>query len=305
MDKNLPQWMMWVTSVLAIILMALALTWVSSKFSGVNFQGWISYLEVLLIGTGILFGGWYVIRKTAAASAWLGALLVGAAVLRLAVGVLWTIVIPLGGYDSPVEQAGYVMKDAYIRDKAAWKLASSGEPLWSAFTKYDQADQYGGMLMLSATIYRYLGGEVHQPLQIVIITAAFSSLSILFGWAFARRLWEDRVATLTAWGLALYPDAVLLGSSQMREAFLITLTALAFYGLIRYRLDHARSGMVWMLIGLLLSLPFSPPFTALLLGALSLVALALDDWRLLRRKQLTCGSWWAGGCAKPLPTNLS
>lgn len=286
MVKNLPRWVMWVASALAIILMALALTWVSPKFGGVNIQGWISYLVVLLIGTGILLGGWCIIQKTASAPAWLGALLVGATVLRLAAGVLWTIVIPLGGYDSPVEQAGYVMKDAYNRDIAAWKLARSGEPLWSAYTKYNQADQYGGMLMLSATIYRFLGGEVHQPLKIVVITAAFSSLSILFGWGFARRLWDDRVAALTAWGLALYPDAVLLGSSQMREAFMITLTALAFYGLLGYRLDHAKSGMAWMFVGLMLSLVFSPPFTVLLLVALSLVALALDDWRLLRRKQL-------------------
>lgn len=286
MVKNPPRRVVWFFSVLAIMVMALALTWVSSKFGAVNFQGWISYLVVLLVGTGILLGGWSVIQKTEFVPAWIGLLLVGATVLRLAAGVLWMIIIPLGGYDSPVEQAGYVMKDAYIRDMAAWKLARSGEPLWSAFTKYGKADQYGGMLMLSAGIYRYLGSETHQPLQIVIITAAFSSLSILFGWAYARSLWDERVAALTAWGLALYPDAVLLGSSQMREAFMITLTALTFYGLICYRLNHARSGMVWMFVGLMLSLAFSPPFTVLLLGALTLVALALDEWRLLRRKQL-------------------
>jgi hypothetical protein len=191
----------------------------------------------LAAGSGLLYGGW---RYTSSASppGWLTGLVIGAALLRLAAGVFWFLALPAWGYENPVEQAGYVMEDAYQRDSAAWELAQSGEPLWAAFTANQSSDQYGGILFISALIYRYLGGPEHMPLLMVVVTAAFSALAVLFTWSVTARLWDRRVAALASWGLALYPEAVLLGSSQMREAFTISLLPIAIYSLLRYRQEH-------------------------------------------------------------------
>ena len=59
--------------------------------------------------------------------------------------------------------------------------------------------------------------------------AAISALAVPFTWGFARRI-DDEVAKWAAWGMALYPEAILLGSSQMREALMMTFAAVAFYG---------------------------------------------------------------------------
>ena len=118
----------------------------------------------------------------------------------------------------------------------------------------------------------------------VIVAASFSSLSILYTWAFARRAWDDRVAKVAAFSLAIYPEAVLLGSSQMREAFLITLVIAAFYCMLRYFKQHTWQNLVWILLTLLLCIPFSPPISAFLMVLLIMQALAMGDKRIFRQR---------------------
>jgi 4-amino-4-deoxy-L-arabinose transferase-like glycosyltransferase len=117
----------------------------------------------------------------------------------------------------------------------------------------------------------------------IVLTASFSSLAILFTWAFARRLWNERVAGLAAWVLALFPDAIILGSSQMREAFLMTLVAAALYGLVRYRQDRKWSGLVWLFFGLVLMMPFSPPIAGVFLVVIIVIAISMEGWQLFRQ----------------------
>ena len=271
-------WGWWGGSILALLAIALFLAWVSSGFQQV--QGWLSFLGILLVAAALLVGGWGALQaaENTPLPKWLAGVLVGAALLRLAAGVLWYVELPIAGHGSPQELAGYIMADAHERDQAAWNLGHSNKPLLQAFQgNYRKADQYGGLLFLSAAIYRVLGGDTHYPLMMVVLTAAFSALAVIFTWAFARRSWNERAALFAAWGLALYPEAVLLGSSQMREAFTVTLTVVAFYGLIRYSQDRAWTSLVWTLAPVLLYLPFSPPFAALLLGMLALTTFALRD----------------------------
>lgn len=255
---------------LGLALLSLGLAWVSAGFR--NLDGWFSFLLIFLLAAGLLAGGWWLVRHESPPR-WLMGLLIGAALLRLAAGVVWSFVLPVAGYNSPPEQRGYVMSDAYDRDRTAWDLARSDKSLWKAFQgTYRKADQYGGLLFLSAAIYRYTAGEVHQPLLMVVLTAAFSSLAILFTWGFARHLWGEAAAILAAWTLALYPEAVLLGSSQMREAFTITLAIGASYGLVRYAQDRGWGGLALVVGALVLCLPLSPPTAALLLIVLIIQA---------------------------------
>ena len=275
---------------IALILPSLGLAWVSSGFE--SLQGWGAFLAVSLLGAGLIYGCLRATQKESVPR-WLIWLLLGAAALRLILGIFWFIALPLWGYNSEAEVAGYVMADAHQRDTAAWGLSQSNQPLSDAFDDYRSVDQYGGLLFFSAFIYRYLGGnaDAHQPLAIIVLTAAVSSLAILFTWAFIQRLWGERAAKVAAWMLALYPDAVLLGSSQMREAFSMTLAAVAVYGLVLALRERTWLGGLWLLGALLLSIPLSPAFTMLLVLALGLIAIFMFHHRWLRdwRSWITVG----------------
>ena len=263
--------------------LALLLTWISTHFT--SLQGWSAFLLVELLCLGLGWGAFRLVRSESPPS-WLFVLTLGAGLLRLALGVLWFMILPAYGYPTPVQQAGYVMDDAYQRDQAAWELAQSGSSLGSAFGGYPAADQYGGLLFLSAAIYRLSGILYHAPLLIVVLAAALAALSVPLTWAFTRRLWQEPAAKLAAWGIALYPEAALLGSSQMREALMIPLAALALYGLLRYKQDHTWHGPMLIVSALGVSLPFSPPFTAMLLVLLVILAPVLLQWRLLLKRQV-------------------
>jgi hypothetical protein len=272
-------------ALLFVAILAVGLAWISLEY--VSFQGWGIFVLLLLLSAGLLYGIWRILKlEDLSLPGWIAWLLLGAALLRLAVGVFWYVALPGWGYGTESELAGYVMSDAYSRDTAAWELAQSNDPLWTAFQSYRTVDQYGGLLFFSALIYRYLGGEVHMPLTLVVVTAAFSALAVIFTWAFTRQVWDAEVACWSAWIVTLYPEALLLGSSQMREAFTMTLAAAGFYGLVRFWKKRTRLDLVWVLGALTLSLSLSPLFMVWLLGALVLAVLALDQGKLVRDRRL-------------------
>ena len=264
-----------VLAVLAILVLSLGLSWVSPGFD------FFPFTAVILLGASSMLLGWWILRNEAIPS-WVGRLMIGAAILRLALGVTWFLVLPAWGHGSEVEKAGYVMSDASRRDRTAWSIAQSGDPLVSAFTEYRLADQYGGLLFFSAAVYRFFGSDVHQPLMMVVLTASFSAGVILFTWAFSRRLWGESVAKIAVWILALYPEAILLGSAQMREAFMMTLLSMALYGLVIYWQEQKIQGIVWVFTSLVLSIPLSTMFAVMLFCTLFIIALILFRNTLLK-----------------------
>ncbi|MDH5507125.1 MAG: glycosyltransferase family 39 protein [Anaerolineae bacterium] len=271
---------------LGVLLLAMSLAGVSTRFAGV--QGWLSFLVVVALGAGVLWGGWRGIRREDPPN-WLAKLVVGAALLRLALGVFWLLALPVWGYDTPVQQGGYVMEDAFNRDAAAWRLAQSETPLIEAFQGYSAYDQFGGLLFLSAGVYRYLGANFHQPLLMLVLAAVFSALAVTFTWAFAKRAWGEQTAWLAAWLLAVYPEAALMGSTQMREAWMVSLAAMALYGLLRWWDQRNWANAAWGLLPVLIGLPLSTAFTGMLVGMLAVAAMALDEWELLRKKRFWLG----------------
>jgi len=281
-------WKVLFWTALACLVLALVCAWVSNGFGALD--GWASFAVAGALGAGLIWLAWGTLRQETAPR-WLLWLVIGAALLRLAVSAFWIVSLPQIGYGSAVEKAGYVMKDAWTRDTAAWELAKkTNQPLWKAFTQSKWADQYGGLMFFSAVFYRFLGGQTHQPLLMIVLCAAVSSLAVFFTWGFTRRVWGRPAAALAAWIVALYPEAVLLGSSQMREAFLIPLVALAFFGVVYYDQTHARQGLVYVILAFFGSLLVSPPFAGMLLAGLLAFSLVLEGSqggirRLIRRKE--------------------
>jgi hypothetical protein len=169
------------------------------------------------------------------ASRWAGAgrgmawVVAAAFLLRLGLGVGLAHALPVWGYDEREANAGYLFFDAYERDQQAWQWAESGQPLWQAFSGDLQSDQYGGLLALCAGVYRFLSPDQHRPYLILILGALAAGLGVPFLWRALQPRWGPRVAWLGCLVYAFYPEAVLQGASQMREPFIMGLTAIAFW----------------------------------------------------------------------------
>lgn len=237
---------------LAVLLSAALLAYLDK--SGHPLQGWIAYSILLGLGAASIYGLW----KVVTASRRITTIALTAFGLRLVIGVSLAMLLPIFGYqDNAEHQAGYVYTDAYIRDNQAWSLAVSGKSLGTAFTGELAGDQYGGMLALSALVYRFLSPDAHRPFLIIIISAVVSAWGVLGLWKASQAWLGEKIALLAAWFFALYPESVLLGSSQMREAVVIPLIALTFFGLTEIQ-AHRLSGWVWILLSAIILLPIQP-----------------------------------------------
>lgn len=224
-------------------------------------RGWVGYLVISGLGTALLALAWRWVGE--GAPRWLALALGLALALRLGTAVGLARALPVHGYEREHQQAGYLFPDAFHRDSDAWELASSGEPLWSAFTERRTSDQYGGLLFLSAAVYRLFSPPEHHPLLLAALAAFVGTLAVPFAWRFAREAFGEGAGALTAWAVALYPEAVVLSASQMREPFVITGLALALLGYLWLRHERRRSGALALASGLILAVLVSPPFGAL------------------------------------------
>ena len=244
------------TPVLLIALILLGGAILASLDSGGQWlRGWFAYICLLGLGVSALAGA----RRLVGADRTAIGAASAAFLVRLIAGVLLTGLLPAFGYpDNPVHQAGYVFYDAYQRDRAAWNLADSDISLGTAFQGEYSSDQYGGMLAMSAAIYRSLSPDLHRPELILILTATFGALAVFFSWRATQDWFGNSTARPTAWILALYPEAVFLGSSQMREAVIIAGVALAFYGLTDLQKGQIRRWR-WLALATLFLFFISPP----------------------------------------------
>jgi len=187
--------------------------------------------------------------------------------LRLLVGAGVHLGLPIYGHEDEDDQAGYVFTDAHLRDNQAWALASSHRPIMDAFSKRFASDQYGGLLAFTAFIYRYLSPDAQRPLILILLSAFVAALGVPFLWMGTRRVFGEKVAFAAAWIFALYPESILLGSSAMREPYLLTFSAMAFWGFVvlfsraawsEQIGERSRGVWVWLSIGLLGMLLVSP-----------------------------------------------
>lgn len=200
------------------------------------------------------------------ALAWMVAL---AFLLRLAVGVGTDLALPIDGYDEPDDRAGYVFSDAHRRDDQAWQLAQSERPILAAFSKAYSTDQYGGLLALSALVYRYLSPDAQRPLLLILFSALTAALGLPFLWKAALQAWGEKVALTCGWIFALYPESLLLGGAAMREPYLITFSAMALWGFVDWRDAHSRRSWLWLVLGLggmLLVSPVAALVTLIIFG---------------------------------------
>jgi 4-amino-4-deoxy-L-arabinose transferase-like glycosyltransferase len=226
--------------------------------------GWLAFSLLSIPGLIALTAGWRLVGagKTLA---WILAL---AFILRLGLGVASTVFLPTIGYaDSEPQKAGYLFYDAFRRDTQAWDLAQSSDSLVGAFAEKLDSDQYGGLLWISSLVYRYLSPDAHRPLLLTLLAALIGALGTAFVWAAGRRVGDQNLAQISAVVFAFFPEAILQGAAQMREPFLMTFIAVAFYGLLEWQAAHSRLSWLWMGLALTGMLLISPGFALVTLIA--------------------------------------
>ncbi|MEZ0396531.1 MAG: hypothetical protein ABWK53_08915 [Anaerolineales bacterium] len=233
---------------------------------GDGWMGWLAFSLIFLLGGTALAALW----RAAGTARTLGWILLIALLLRLGLGLAFRLILPAAGYDTETQNAGYLFFDAFHRDTQAWDLARSAQPLWRAFDKSYATDQYGGLLGLSALLYRCLTPDFHRPLLMVAAAALTATIGLALAWRAVAALADERQAAAVTWILALYPEALLQGSAQMREPFL-----LAFLAMVLWGLTGGRRAWPWLAGGMLGLLLFSP-------GVALFALFAFGGWTWLR-----------------------
>ena len=236
---------------------------------------------IAAVSPGSFFGGWLAagLLMWAAGLAllcvwqWLGGgktlgwMMLLAFLLRLIFGIGISLAMPVYGYDSEQQNAGYLFYDAYQRDDDAWGLAISDNTLWSTFQEDFSTDQYGGLLSLSAGIYRYLSPGAHRTFLILILAAFAPAMGVAFLFSAISRRWNRSLAKWAGWIFVFYPDAIFFAGSQMREPFLIGVAAIGFWAVLFWK-DNRRTAMIAFFVSLLVGMLFSSRVTPLMFGML-------------------------------------
>ena len=92
---------------------------------------------------------------------------------------------------------------------------------------------------------------------ILLLSATVSAWGVICMVKATSAWFSAKTALLAGWLFALYPESLLLGSSQMREAIVIPATAIAFYGLTEIQAKK-KPGWLWLVGSALIIFPIQP-----------------------------------------------
>lgn len=195
-------------------------------------------------------------------------LVLAAFAIRLIIGIGLTLLLPVWGYDNEVQQAGYVFKDAYQRDSAAWQLVESGQSSFDVFGSEFFTDQYGGLSFLSVLLYRSFSPDAHRSYLLLIVSAFAFAVGIPFFYSALKKRFNPVLALIASWVVVLYPEGIFFTVSQMREPFMIGGLMILLWGVLSWQEKEQRKATlaVCIPVGLVMA-----AISWLMLGAALLV----------------------------------
>jgi len=217
--------------IIPALLITLALALLSPGALGISLAG---FGLLLLLSAVSLYAAW----RWGGGGRGLAAMIALAFLLRLGLGVFFTLALPAWGYPEPAQQAGYLFPDAWRRDVEAYQVAQSGTSLFFNSELQFGSDQYGGLGLLSAAIYRFLSPDAHRQMLMLIPGAWIFALGVPFLRRALTLGWSAKIAALATWFYILYPEGLFFTASQMREPYLIGLSAVAFWAVLGWREDR-------------------------------------------------------------------
>lgn len=181
-------------------------------------------------------------------------LTVAAFAIRLVISIGFMLALPAWGYDNEIQEAGYLFKDAYNRDTAAWELADSGEPLTTVFDQEFFTDQYGGLAFISALVYRIFSPDAHRPYLLLIIPSFAFALGIPFFYSALKQRFDPKLALIASWLVVLYPEGIFFTASQMREPFMIGGLMILLWGMLNWFKKEKRKHILLICVPIVLVL---------------------------------------------------
>ena len=254
---------------------------------GIWWIGWLAYTSLFLLGLLALSALW----RSAGSPRALGWMLILSLVLRLGIGMFFSYALPVYGNANEVHQGGYVYRDAFTYDTQAWGLAASGDPLWKAFDRsYGIEEQYGGLTFTLCLVYRVFSPDAHRPWLTILLSALMGALGVGLAWKGARQAWGQVVALALGWIMALYPESLFSGSSQIREPFLLLFIAMLLWAITTWQVNRQRTAWIWLAGGILGLFLFSP-------GVAVAALIVLGIWVWLARRDVHIRWWWVAGVA--------
>jgi len=222
---------------------------------------------------------------------------------RLVFLVLAPIGMLLWGYESNWNLKGLVELDAINANETAWRAAQSGGPVLEAFQRAP-GDNTGGITVLGVVVFRLLSPDLERTLLLGLIASAFTSLTVIAVYRLAGGLFSPGVAKAAALIAAIFPEAVMIGSSHQQMGYMaiaLSVELLAVAGLVLNRdsapgepgLPKGRRAVV-LLIAILTAMFFlSRLFFILGIACGAVLAIWLSD----PRKRLARFFWIGTGLA--------
>ncbi len=154
---------------------------------------------------------------------------------RLAFLILAPIGLLLWGYSSNRNLKGLVQRDAVNAVDTAWIAAQPGHSLIDAFHRAP-GDNTGGITTAGVAIFRLLSPDVERTLLLGLFASVLTSLTVIAVYRLGRGLFSPGVAKAAALIVAVYPEAVMIGSSHQQLAYMtliFSMALLALAGVIR------------------------------------------------------------------------
>jgi hypothetical protein len=194
---------------------------------------YIPSLLVFLLPTILIFGGialanhWWLSgaeRVSARRAAW----------TALAARLACLMLIPLGmtylGYQADVAREGVMSADALNAAHSAWTNANAALPISTIWTRAS-GDNTGGITVIAVILYRLLSMDMARPLLLGLAAAFFSTFSVAATYRFGELVFPRKIAVIAAWIVALYPEAVMIGSSHLQTGYLAAWFGILMFGL--------------------------------------------------------------------------
>jgi 4-amino-4-deoxy-L-arabinose transferase-like glycosyltransferase len=105
---------------------------------------------------------------------------------------------------------------------------------------------------------------------VTTVNATIAGLGIILAWAFLVLFFNKEAGVIAVWLMALYPESVLLGASQMREPFLIMALAGALSAYALWIKGQGKRSTFLATAILMIALLISPPFIFIVLLTIGL-----------------------------------
>jgi len=154
---------------------------------------------------------------------------------RLAFLILAPIAMLLWGYSSNRNLQGLVQRDAVNAVDTAWNAAQLGNSLIDTFHR-GPGDNTGGITTIGVVVFRLLSPDMERTLLLGLFASVFTSLTVIAVYRLGRGFFSPGVAKAAALIAAVYPEAVMIGSSHQQMGYItliFSMALLALAGVIR------------------------------------------------------------------------